>query len=98
MPIYEYQCKSCSHIFEREHGIGEKKKFRCPDCSSQNTKKIISQVGVVFKGSGFYKTDNRKSGNGGGSSGLKSTGKETEKESSDTKTDTDSTTCKVSEN
>ena len=64
MPLYEYQCKACGHIFEREHAIGEKKKYRCPECSCQKTQKLVSQVGVIFKGTGFYKTDHR-SGNGG---------------------------------
>jgi len=68
VPIYEYQCKVCGHVFEREHGIGEKKKYRCPECSCAQTFKLVSQVGVVFKGTGFYVTDNRKSGNGGVSS------------------------------
>ncbi len=64
MPVYEYQCKKCGNIFDREHAIGEKKKFKCPECSSIRTHKIISQVGVIFKGNGFYSTDNRSS-NGG---------------------------------
>ena len=87
MPNYEYQCKKCGHVFERDHGIGEKKKYRCPECSSQSTKKIISSVGVIFKGTGFYSTDSRDakgrvkpSGNG---------------EKTDTKTET---TSPVSEN
>ena len=79
MPLYEYQCKECGHVFEREHAIGEKKKFKCPDCSCAKTQKIISQVGVIFKGSGFYATDNRK-GNGSSSSKT-STAKSTKKES-----------------
>ena len=66
MPIYEYQCKKCGHVFEREHAIGEQKKYRCPDCSCVNTQKLISKVGVIFKGTGFYATDNRKSSIGGG--------------------------------
>ena len=66
MPIYEYQCKACGHVFEREHAIGEKKKFRCPECSSSQTRKLVSQVGVIFKGSGFYKTDNRTNGGADG--------------------------------
>ncbi len=65
MPIYEYQCKACGHVFEREHAIGEKKQYKCPECSSSRTQKIISQVGVIFKGRGFYATDHR-SGNGEG--------------------------------
>lgn len=71
MPVYEYQCKKCGHVFDREHPIGEKKKYRCPDCSSAKTQKIISAVGVIFKGSGFYATDNRKSN--GSDSGMKTT-------------------------
>lgn len=65
MPVYEYQCKKCGHVFDREHPIGEKKRYRCPECSCANTQKIISAVGVIFKGNGFYATDNRKSSNGG---------------------------------
>ncbi|HEX9745607.1 MAG TPA: FmdB family zinc ribbon protein [bacterium] len=86
MPLYEYQCKSCSHIFEREHAIGEKKKYKCPECGSSRNQKLISQVGVVFKGSGFYVTDSRKSGNGGGSasSTTKTKSKKEETTSSDT--------------
>ena len=64
MPVYEYQCKTCGHVFEREHAIGEKKKYRCPECSCNQTQKLVSQVGVIFKGSGFYKTDNRTNGGG----------------------------------
>ncbi len=67
VPVYEYQCRTCGHIFERDHAIGEKKHYRCPECSSGKTRKIISNVGVIFKGTGFYATDNRKS-NGGGKS------------------------------
>jgi putative FmdB family regulatory protein len=60
VPIYEYQCGKCGHIFERDHAVGEKKQYRCPECSCKNTKKIVSSVGVIFKGSGFYATDSRK--------------------------------------
>lgn len=69
MPIYEYQCKACGHVFEREHAIGEKKKYKCPECSHGGTRKLVSQVGVVFKGTGFYATDSRK-GNGGDNGGT----------------------------
>ncbi|MCX6645283.1 MAG: FmdB family transcriptional regulator [bacterium] len=66
MPVYEYQCRKCGHVFEREHAIGEHKKYKCPECSCADSQKLISNVGVIFKGSGFYATDNRKSNNGGG--------------------------------
>ena len=66
MPLYDYQCKKCTNIFEFEHAIGEEPKVKCPDCDGAS-KKLISRVGVVFKGSGFYATDNRKSSGGNGS-------------------------------
>lgn len=70
MPNYEYQCTTCGHVFEREHAVGEKKRYSCPECSGRKTRRLISQVGVVFKGAGFYITDNRK-GNGGQDKGEK---------------------------
>ena len=73
VPIYEYQCKACGHIFECEHAIGENKKYKCPECSSVHTRKLISQVGVIFKGTGFYATDHRR--NGGNGSGTKAKAK-----------------------
>jgi len=103
VPVYEYQCKKCGNVFEREHAIGEKKKYKCPDCSSSRTGKIISPVGVIFKGSGFYATDNRKS-NGGSSGkiGTKGTSKPAEEKksngSSDSTTETPSDTTQASKN
>ena len=67
MPIFDYQCRKCNHIFEHEHHIGEEPRVKCPVCKGQ-AKKLISRVGVVFKGSGFYCTDNRKKTGGNGSS------------------------------
>ena len=88
MPIYEYQCKECGYIFEREHAIGEKKRFRCPQCSCTRTQKIVSQVGVIFKGTGFYKTDCRKEGSGGnGKSSATGSDKKDKKESSEPTTE-----------
>ena len=86
MPNYEYQCKKCGHVFERDHAIGETKKYRCPDCSSQSTKKIISAVGVIFKGTGFYSTDIREAKGRVKTSGN---GEKPDKKS-DTKTETPS--------
>ena len=61
MPKFDYQCRKCNHLFEHEHHIGDDPKVRCPICRGK-AKKLISQVGVVFKGTGFYCTDNRKPG------------------------------------
>lgn len=58
MPTYEYRCHKCG-IFEIEQSINEKPLTNCPDCGAE-VKRIISSAGIVFKGSGFYVTDQRK--------------------------------------
>ncbi len=67
MPIYEYQC-SKGHEYERTEGFGAPTEQRCPKCGS-SSRRLISMPAVIFKGSGFYSTDNRKgqAGNNGGS-------------------------------
>ena len=69
MPVYEFQCTDCKEIFEEFVPVGQKT-HKCPHCGGK-AKKIISSVGIIFKGSGFYCTDNR-SGNGGGKGKSKS--------------------------
>lgn len=53
MPIYEYQCKKCDHIFEVNHKMCEKPRVYCPKCIKP-AKKIISTGGFILKGEGFY--------------------------------------------
>ena len=67
MPLFDYQCRRCNHIFENEHHLGEEPRVKCPVCKGI-AKKLISPVGVMFKGSGFYCTDNKKKSGGNGSS------------------------------
>jgi putative FmdB family regulatory protein len=58
VPTYDYQCDSCSHIFEKFHGINATPKFTCPVCgSSQTQRRISGGIGLSFKGDGFYITD-----------------------------------------
>jgi putative FmdB family regulatory protein len=60
MPTYEYKCPNCGH-FEAVQKITEEPLKVCPTCGA-NVKKLISHnVGIIFKGSGFYVTDNRSS-------------------------------------
>ena len=61
MPTYEYKCASCGCRFERWQSIREDAIKVCPECGGE-TKRILFPVGIIFKGSGFYVTDNRKSG------------------------------------
>ena len=60
MPLYEYQCIPNGHRFEVRHGINESPVQGCEECGGA-VRRVIHPVGIVFKGSGFYVTDSRKS-------------------------------------
>ena|GEM_PF-2107336 len=59
MPTYAYACTACSHRFEAVQTFTDASLTECPECAGR-LRKLFSSVGVVFKGSGFYRTDNRK--------------------------------------
>jgi putative FmdB family regulatory protein len=84
MPTYEYECRSCHHTFEAFQSIKEEALKKCPKCGKNNLRRLFGGgLGIIFKGSGFYSTDNRRSSaltGGNGSSRSES--------KSDTKTDT----------
>ena len=61
MPIYEYECRSCLHRFEVRQGFHDKPKAECPQCKKK-ARRIFHPSPIIFKGSGFYVTDHRKSG------------------------------------
>jgi putative FmdB family regulatory protein len=58
VPTYAYACKDCSHAFEIVQSFTDNSLTSCPECEGTLRKKFNS-VGVVFKGSGFYRTDSR---------------------------------------
>ncbi|ASY13738.1 FmdB family transcriptional regulator [Candidatus Nanopelagicus hibericus] len=58
MPTYEYLCSECEHAFEAVQSFTDPAIQVCPKCDGQ-VRKVYNNVGVVFKGSGFYKTDSR---------------------------------------
>lgn len=58
MPTYQYACTSCGHRFEAVQAFTEDSLTTCPVCAGQ-LRKVYGSVGVVFKGSGFYRTDSR---------------------------------------
>lgn len=60
MPTYQYACKECDHRFEAVQSFSDPSLTVCPQCSGV-LRKVFSAVGVVFKGSGFYRTDSRDS-------------------------------------
>jgi len=56
LPTYQYLCNACDHAFEAFQSFSEDPLTKCPECKGE-VRKVYSSVGVVFKGSGFYKTD-----------------------------------------
>ena len=59
MPTYQYACIACEHAFEAVQSFSDDALTICPECKGE-IRKVYSSVGVVFKGSGFYKTDSAK--------------------------------------
>lgn len=60
MPTYQYACTECGHAFEQFQSFSEDALTVCPECDGR-LRKLFNAVGVVFKGSGFYRTDSRSS-------------------------------------
>lgn len=59
MPVYEYVCDACGYAFERIQSFSDDPVSECPHCKGR-VRRLISPVGVIFKGSGWYITDNRR--------------------------------------
>ena len=60
MPTYQYSCTECGHFFEAVQSFSDDSLTVCPECDGR-LRKVFNAVGVVFKGSGFYRTDSRAS-------------------------------------
>ncbi|MEH3033977.1 MAG: FmdB family transcriptional regulator [Aeromicrobium erythreum] len=61
MPTYQYQCTDCGEALEVQQSFSDDALTVCPVCDGR-LRKVFNAVGVVFKGSGFYRTDSRASG------------------------------------
>jgi putative FmdB family regulatory protein len=88
MPTYDYRCRDCGHEFEAVQSFSDDALTECPQCGG-SLRKLFGNIGVAFKGSGFYKTDHgsraksssstassdsgSSSGSGSGSEGAAST-------------------------
>jgi putative FmdB family regulatory protein len=59
MPIYTYRCEHCGVQFDRRQKFSDDPLTICPECETETLRKVYLPVGIVFKGSGFYATDNR---------------------------------------
>ena len=101
MPLYTYRCRTCEHQFDVRQKFADDPLTTCPECGEEQLRKVINQVGVVFKGSGFYVNDAKAknpaapSTNGKSNDGDSETGK-SESSSGDTSTsDSDSGSAKT---
>ena len=90
MPTYQYACTECGEQLEVVQKFSDEPLTVCPACQGR-LRKVFSAVGVVFKGSGFYKTDSRS-----GSSGSASKSETKSDDSAGTKTETKSEPAKTS--
>ena len=70
MPTYQYACTACGHRFDAVQSFSDASLTDCPECAGR-LRKVFSSVGIVFKGSGFYRTDSR-AGDGEKSGAVKS--------------------------
>jgi putative FmdB family regulatory protein len=71
VPTYQYACTECGHAFEQVQSFSDDALTTCPECQGR-LRKVFNAVGVVFKGSGFYRTDSRKSADSSSSSSSSS--------------------------
>lgn len=55
MPVYDYKCEKCNHIFEESHSINSNPIVVCPKCDHKKTVRVISKSSFILKGSGWYK-------------------------------------------
>ncbi|HVV77018.1 MAG TPA: FmdB family zinc ribbon protein [Mycobacteriales bacterium] len=88
MPTYEYVCTKCGEGLEAVQSFSDPPLTKCPTCKGK-LRKVFSAAGIVFKGSGFYKTDSR-SGSKTKSSASSSTTKESTSAGSDSSTSSSS--------
>ena len=103
MPIYEYACASCDHHLEALQKISEDPLVFCPECGEESLRKMVSAAAFVLKGSGWYETDFKNSGEEKSKDAKASDGQPASKNASDTKSgegasgDTKSSDSKSSE-
>jgi putative FmdB family regulatory protein len=81
VPTYQYSCTECGHFFEAVQSFSDDSLTVCPECDGR-LRKVFNAVGVVFKGSGFYRTDSRGSSSASETSSSSSSSTTTSTESS----------------
>ena len=86
MPIYTYHCENCGIQFERRQKFSDAPLTRCPECSKKALRKVYQPVGIVYKGSGFYSTDNRSTSGAGHTPGSHKSSEDESKPKTEKKT------------
>lgn len=61
MPVYTFKCNSCEYEYDLRQGFNEADPTTCPNCKKASLHRVYKPIPVVFKGSGFYATDNKSS-------------------------------------
>lgn len=95
VPTYQYACTVCNHRFDAVQSFSDPSLTECPRCSGK-LRKVFSSVGIVFKGSGFYRTDSRAAAGSTVASESKSESKGSESSSNGSAPSTSSSTSEKS--
>jgi putative FmdB family regulatory protein len=85
MPTYEYRCRDCGNDLEVYQSFSDDPMTVCPVCGG-SLRKLFGNVGISFKGTGFYKNDHGSRSSGGDSNGSSSSKSESKSDASDSKT------------
>jgi putative regulatory protein, FmdB family len=89
VPTYQYACTACSEQFEVVQKFTDASLTECPSCKGR-LRKVFSPVGIVFKGSGFYRTDSRSSSSSSTPASSSSNGSKSDSGSSSSSSDSSS--------
>jgi putative FmdB family regulatory protein len=91
VPTYQYACTECGEQIERVQSFSDPALTECPACSGK-LRKVFNSVGIVFKGSGFYRNDSRSGNVSADKPSTPATSSDSKSDSSSTSTSTSSTT------
>jgi putative FmdB family regulatory protein len=92
MPTYDYQCLECGHTFDAFQMMKDKPLRKCPECNGKVKRLLGTGAGLIFKGSGFYETDYKRTSTASSTGQSADTAATVEKPSSDAKTEKPSST------
>lgn len=92
MPVYTYRCGNCGSETDHNHNFNDPPLTKCPVCGEDELHRVYKPVGIVFKGSGFYATDNRSASGIRNGRASSSKSEESEETKSSKKADESSST------